>query len=62
MHCEIIDHYFNVFFIEVQLKEENLKYFLRAKVSAPKPVYQSPKRPEYVTGIFVLYIVFPNIS
>ena len=56
MHCEIIDHYFNIF-VEIQLKEENLKYFLHAKVSAPKLVYQSPKQPEYVTIIFfVLYI------
>ena len=56
MHCEIIDHYFNIF-VEIQLKEENLKYFLHAEVSAPKLVYQSPKQPEYVTIIFfVLYI------
>ena len=26
MHCEIIDRYFNVFFIEIQLKKENLKW------------------------------------
>ena len=25
MHCEIIDPYFNIFFIEIQLKKENLK-------------------------------------
>ena len=25
MYCEIIDCYFNVFFVEIQLKKENLK-------------------------------------
>ena len=25
MHCEIIDRYLNVFFVEIQLKKENLK-------------------------------------
>ena len=47
-HCEIIDCYFNVF-VEIQLKIENLKCFLGARVWVPKPVHQSPKRPEYVT-------------
>ena len=50
MHCEIIDQYFNIF-VEIQLKEENLKYFLDVKVSAPKLVYHFPKRPEHVTSI-----------
>ena len=47
-HCEIIDCFFNVF-VEIQLKIENLKCFLGARVWVPKPVHQSPKRPEYVT-------------
>ena len=25
MHCEIIDHYFNACFVEIQLKKQNLK-------------------------------------
>ena len=25
MHCEIVDRYFNVFFVEIQLNKENLK-------------------------------------
>ena len=25
MHCEIVDHYFNLFFAEIHLKKENLK-------------------------------------
>ena len=25
MHCKIIDRYFNAFFVEMQLKKENLK-------------------------------------
>ena len=25
MHCEIIDRYFSVFFVEIQLQKENLK-------------------------------------
>ena len=24
-HCEIIDHYFNIYFVKIQLKKENLK-------------------------------------
>ena len=28
MHCEIIDRYFNVFFVEIQLQKENLKKVL----------------------------------
>ena len=28
MHREIIDCYFNIFFVEIQLKKENLKVFL----------------------------------
>ena len=52
MHCEIIDRYFNEF-VEIQLKEENLKSIFWA----PKPVYQSPKRPEYVTGFSFEYFV-----
>ena len=25
IHCKIIDHYFNIFFVEIQLAKENLK-------------------------------------
>ena len=25
MHCEIIDHYFNIFFVEMQLKKDTFK-------------------------------------
>ena len=25
MHCEILDHFFNILFVEIQLKKENLK-------------------------------------
>ena len=53
----MINHYFNIFFVEIQRKEKNLKYLLGTKVLIPKPVNQSPKQPEYVAGIFVLYIV-----
>ena len=42
MHCEIIDRHFNVFFVVIQLKNDNL--------NSPKPVYRSPKWPEYVIG------------
>ena len=27
MHCEIIDHYFNVFFVKILLKKDNWKSF-----------------------------------
>ena len=62
MHCEIIDHYFGIF-VEIQLKEENLKYFSDTKSSAPKLVHTSLPNDlsEYVTSIFALYIVFHNI-
>ena len=46
MDYEIIDHYFNIFFEEIQLKKENLKN----DFWAPKLVYWSPKQPEYVTA------------
>ena len=41
----IIDRHFNKFFVEIQLKKENLKNVFWA----PKLVYRSPKRSEYVT-------------
>ena len=51
MYCEIIDHYFNVVLVEIRLKIKKLeKSFLGARVWAPKPVYRSPKRPEYVNA------------
>ena len=50
MDCEIIGHYFNIFLVEIQLKKSKLeKSFLGARVWAPKPVYWSPKQPEYIT-------------
>ena len=52
MQYEIIGHYLHVFFIEIQLKKQNLKIIiLGARVSALKPVYQSPKPPGYVPDI-----------
>ena len=49
MHCEITDCYFNVFFVEMQLKKENMKsVFFGARVWAPKSVYRSPNRPKYM--------------
>ena len=51
MHCEMTDCYFNIYFIKIQLKIENLKIvFLGARVWAPKPVHQAPKWSEYITG------------
>ena len=62
MHCEIINRYFNVFFVEIQLKKENLKNVFRA----PKPVYRILKQPGCVTDRFpiiraVVYFNDPNI-
>ena len=38
------------FFVEIQLKKRKLeKCFLGARVWAPKPIYWSPKQPEYIT-------------
>ena len=36
MHCGITDCYFNIFLVEIQLKKENLKCFLGARVWAPE--------------------------
>ena len=69
------DCYFNIFFVEIQLKKENWKCFLGARVWAPKLVCWSPKQPEYVTDItpifkkgnkldssnYKLISLFPNI-
>ena len=54
-HCEIV-------FAEIQMKQKNLK----SVFWAPKPVYRSPKWPEYVTGgtlslIFILTDPFLSI-
>ena len=55
MHCEIIDHHFNTFLVEIQLKNRKLESVLcDARVWVPKPVYRSPKRPEYVTDNGIL--------
>ena len=50
MHCEIIDRYFNIFFVKIQLKKELGKCFLGARVWVLKPVYRSPKWSEYITA------------
>ena len=49
MHCEIIDRYFNVFLVEIQLKKEDFEIVFGHQNLGRKPVYRSPKRPEYVT-------------
>ena len=61
MHCEIINRYFNVFFVEMQLKKKNLKSVwhpdrhtalpngLNTSLDTAK-VYRSSKRAEYVIG------------
>ena len=37
MHCEIIDRNFNIFFVEIQLKKENLKSaFWAPEIVCPK--------------------------
>ena len=48
MRFEINDRYFNVFFVEIQLKKKKI---LDARVWAPKLVYRSPKQPEYVNDL-----------
>ena len=50
MHFEIIDCYFNTFYVEMQQKKENLRSFLGTRVWASKLVYQSPKQHEYVNA------------
>ena len=42
MHCEIIDHQLSVFFVQIQLKKENLK-----------SVFQMPefRYPSWYTGL-----------
>ena len=58
MHCEIINRYFDVFFVEIQLKKENLKNVFRA----PKPVYRTLKQPDRFPIIkAVVYFNDPNI-
>ena len=58
----MMDHQFNIFLVEIyETERTKLKYFLGAKVLAPKPVNQSPKQPEYGTGISVLHIIFHNL-
>ena len=42
IHCEIIDRYFNVFFVEIQLKKDNLKCFLGARVVCPNRYTRLP--------------------
>ena len=34
MHCEIVDRYFNVFFVEIQLNKENLKIVFKANADS----------------------------
>ena len=49
VYCEIIDCYFNVFFVEMQLKKKLKKRFMGAKICGSKPVYQPPKWSGYMT-------------
>ena len=49
MPCEIIDHYFPIFFVEIQLNKEFLKKNTTAW--APKLLYWPFKWPEYISGI-----------
>ena len=49
MHFEIIDCYFNIFFVQIQQKKENMKSVFGPQSQASKLVYQSHKQPEYVT-------------
>ena len=35
MHCEITDHHFNKFFVEMQLKKQNVKRDVGAQTSIP---------------------------
>ena len=60
MYCEIVDRYFNVFSVEIQLEKKKKieTSFLDARVWAPKPVYRSTKRPESVTG-YKQYLQMP---
>ena len=57
MHYEIIDCYFNIFFVEIQLNKTNKqtnkleKFFLGTRAWAPKLVHWSPKQPGYVPVI-----------
>ena len=55
---EIIDHLFNVFFCwNTTRKTKHEKWFLGARVWAPKLVYWSPKRPKYVNEkLFSLWL------
>ena len=47
MHCKIIDCYFNIFFVEMQVKKENTTW--KVFWGAPKLVCRYSKQPEYVT-------------
>ena len=57
MHCQINHRYFNNFFVEIQLKKENLK----SVFWAPKPEYRSPKRSEYVTAYATSFCQYKSI-
>ena len=48
MHSEIIARYFNIFCWNITEKTKLEKCFLGARVWAPKPVNEPPKRPGYV--------------
>ena len=49
MHCKITDCYFNIFFVEKQLKKRKPeRCFLGTRNCTPKPAYQYSKRPQYV--------------
>ena len=51
INCEINDCHFNIFFLsKYNRKKKTWKVFLRCHSLAPKPVYQTLKQSEYVTG------------
>ena len=50
MHCQITYRYFNVCFVEIQLKKEKLKYIFRRQSLVAQTGIRSPKRPEYITA------------
>ena len=60
LYCEIIDRYFNIFFLKCNWKKKNWKAFLGTRVWVPKQVYWSPKQPEYVIDVYV-YISYISV-
>ena len=60
MHCEIIDRYFNVFFVKTQLKKKLEKFFWAPEFGRPNrsiPVYAYTGLPNGLnTSLMLLYI------